>query len=82
MRLLDLRRVQLLNRRVIQNWPNQQGAGRDPSTNRTSVRTMLFVPLFISPSHAPYLMNPAHSKMALDASSSRDYLVQKISIQP
>ena len=82
MRLLDLRRVQLLNRRVIQNWPNRQGAGRDPSTNRMSVSTMLSVPLIISPSRAPYLMNPTHSKMAFDASSSRNYLVWKISTQP
>ena len=46
MRLLALRRVQLLrvqllSRRVIQNRPNRQGAGRDPSTNQTSVRIAL-----------------------------------------
>jgi hypothetical protein len=83
MRLLDLRRrLQLLNRRVVQNRPNRQGVGRDPSTNRTSVRTILSVPLIISPSRAPYLMNPTHSEMAPDASSSRDCLVWKISTQP
>jgi hypothetical protein len=47
MRLLDLRRVQLLNRRVVQNRPNRQGAGRDPSSNRTSVRIVLSVPLIL-----------------------------------
>ena len=42
MRLLNLRRVQLLNRRVVQNHrPNRQGAGRDLSTNWTSVRIAL-----------------------------------------
>ena len=70
MRLLDLRRVQLLNRRVVQNWPNRQGVGRDPSTNRTSVCTMRSIPLIISPCRASYLMNPTHSEMAPDASCS------------
>ena len=33
------------NRQVDQNRPNRQGAGRDPSTNWTSVRIVLSVPL-------------------------------------
>ena len=65
-----------LNHQVVISRPDRQGVGRDPSTNWTSVRIILSVPLI---SFIPFsqLCTVSHE---LDASSSRNYVVRKISI--